>query len=150
MFPIKIDIHLSTHRWDARLRQHCSAPGMHLGPVMWKRNELTTQQLAFKCHQKGNMLTKYQMIKFIDFCEVWFLPESVARVAAIVGDHRCHTSRHLLKDILDVFLRYNRPSSFHTLPKVTCCGRWGCNLGQLLFSIGERSGERAGQGSNSI
>ncbi|GFX24903.1 hypothetical protein TNCV_3451731 [Trichonephila clavipes] len=22
-----------------------------------------------------NMLTKYQMIKFIDFCEVWFLPE---------------------------------------------------------------------------
>ncbi|GFU14965.1 hypothetical protein TNCV_795371 [Trichonephila clavipes] len=41
-----------------------------------------------------NMLTKYQMIKFIDFCEVWFLPESVARVAAIVGDHRCHTPRH--------------------------------------------------------
>ncbi|GFU56851.1 hypothetical protein TNCV_88121 [Trichonephila clavipes] len=34
------------------------------------------------------MLTKYQMIKFIDFCEVWFLPESVARVAAVVGDHR--------------------------------------------------------------
>ncbi|GFV13818.1 hypothetical protein TNCV_3695301 [Trichonephila clavipes] len=28
------------------------------------------------------------MIKFIDFCEVWFLPESVATVAAIVGDHR--------------------------------------------------------------
>ncbi|GFR26994.1 cytochrome P450 4c3 [Trichonephila clavata] len=30
----------------------------------------------------------------IDFCEVWFLPESVARVAAIVGDHRCYTHRH--------------------------------------------------------
>ncbi|GFW09311.1 hypothetical protein TNCV_4276391 [Trichonephila clavipes] len=43
---------------------------------------------------QDNMLTKYQMIKFIDFCEVWFLPESVARVAAIVGDHRCHTPRH--------------------------------------------------------
>ncbi|GFV75301.1 hypothetical protein TNCV_1481471 [Trichonephila clavipes] len=43
---------------------------------------------------KDNMLTKYQMIKLIDFCEVWFLPESVARVAAIVGDHRCHTPRH--------------------------------------------------------
>ncbi|GFY30511.1 hypothetical protein TNCV_3522741 [Trichonephila clavipes] len=41
-----------------------------------------------------NMLTKYQTIKFIDFCEVWFLPESVARVAAIVRDHRCHTPRH--------------------------------------------------------
>ncbi|GFV30735.1 hypothetical protein TNCV_2468421 [Trichonephila clavipes] len=29
-----------------------------------------------------------------DFCDVWFLPESVARVAAIVGDYRCHTPRH--------------------------------------------------------
>ncbi|GFX40780.1 hypothetical protein TNCV_3760041 [Trichonephila clavipes] len=46
-------------------------------------------------HQIGdNMLTKYQMIKFIDFCEVWFLPESVAKVDAIAGDHRCHTPRH--------------------------------------------------------
>ncbi|GFX77590.1 uncharacterized protein TNCV_1752011 [Trichonephila clavipes] len=53
---------------------------------------------------KNNMLTKYQMIKFIDFCEVWFLPESVARVAAIVGDHRCHTPRHRFKETLDVFL----------------------------------------------
>ncbi|GFX51583.1 hypothetical protein TNCV_5012871 [Trichonephila clavipes] len=43
---------------------------------------------------KYNMLTKYQMIKFIDFYEVWFLPESVARVAAIDGDHRCHMPRH--------------------------------------------------------
>ncbi|GFW55267.1 hypothetical protein TNCV_116531 [Trichonephila clavipes] len=37
---------------------------------------------------------QYQMIKFIDFCEVWFLPESVARVATIVGDNRCHKPRH--------------------------------------------------------
>ncbi|GFV38689.1 hypothetical protein TNCV_4420571 [Trichonephila clavipes] len=41
------------------------------------------------------MLTKYQMIKFIDFCEVRFLPESEARVAVIVGDaavqHRLST-----------------------------------------------------------
>ncbi|GFU80938.1 hypothetical protein TNCV_1276851 [Trichonephila clavipes] len=44
-----------------------------------------------------NMLTKYQMIKFIDFCEVWFLPESVARLAAIVGDHLCHMPRHYSK-----------------------------------------------------
>ncbi|GFY17520.1 hypothetical protein TNCV_3518751 [Trichonephila clavipes] len=41
-----------------------------------------------------NMLSKYKMIKFIDFCEVWFLPESVARVAAIVGDPRCPQPRH--------------------------------------------------------
>ncbi|GFY05710.1 uncharacterized protein TNCV_4403771 [Trichonephila clavipes] len=66
----------------------------------------------------NNMLTKYQRIKFIDFCEVWFLPESVARVAAIVGDHRCHTPRHQFKETLDVFLGYSRPSSSHTLPKL--------------------------------
>ncbi|GFV94424.1 hypothetical protein TNCV_3352621 [Trichonephila clavipes] len=42
----------------------------------------------------NNMLTKYQMVQFIDFCEVWFLPESVARVAAIAGDNCCHTPRH--------------------------------------------------------
>ncbi|GFU76766.1 uncharacterized protein TNCV_4467041 [Trichonephila clavipes] len=65
------------------------------------------------------------MIKFIDFCEVWFLPESVARVAAIVGDHRCHTPRQLFKDTWDVFLGYSRPSSFHTLPKLIWCGSWG-------------------------
>ncbi|GFT94364.1 hypothetical protein TNCV_2391491 [Trichonephila clavipes] len=41
-----------------------------------------------------NKWRKYQMIKCIDFCEVWFLPESIARVAAIVGDHRCHKPRH--------------------------------------------------------
>ncbi|GFT25979.1 hypothetical protein TNCV_5126451 [Trichonephila clavipes] len=29
-----------------------------------------------------------------NFCEVWLLPESVARVAAIVGDHRGYTPRH--------------------------------------------------------
>ncbi|GFT15497.1 hypothetical protein TNCV_3265051 [Trichonephila clavipes] len=45
-------------------------------------------------YRADNMLTEYQIIKFIDFSEVWFLPESVARVAAIVGDHRCHTPRH--------------------------------------------------------
>ncbi|GFS59048.1 hypothetical protein TNCV_69461 [Trichonephila clavipes] len=41
-----------------------------------------------------SMLTKYQLIKFIDFCEVWFMPESVAEVATIIGDRRCHTLRH--------------------------------------------------------
>ncbi|GFW80364.1 uncharacterized protein TNCV_2944961 [Trichonephila clavipes] len=55
---------------------------------------------------QNNMLIKYQMIKFIDFCEVLFLPESVDRVAAIVGDHRCHTPRHRFKETLDVFLGY--------------------------------------------
>ncbi|GFW00138.1 hypothetical protein TNCV_484341 [Trichonephila clavipes] len=45
-------------------------------------------------HIANNMLTKYQISKFIDFCEVWFLPESVDRIATIVGDHRCHTPLH--------------------------------------------------------
>ncbi|GFS67854.1 uncharacterized protein TNCV_2295171 [Trichonephila clavipes] len=76
------------------------------------------------------------MIKFIDFSEVWFLPESVARVATIVGDHRCHTPRHRFKETLVVFLGYSRPSSFHTMPKLTWCGSWGCNLGQSLSNHG--------------
>ncbi|GFU56903.1 hypothetical protein TNCV_2437801 [Trichonephila clavipes] len=59
------------------------------------RRDLDVADVATKCGKFGdNMLSKYQMIKFIDFCEVWFLPESVARVATIVGDHRCHTPRH--------------------------------------------------------
>ncbi|GFV72449.1 transposable element Tcb2 transposase [Trichonephila clavipes] len=62
-----------------------------------------------------------------NFCEEWFLPESVARVAAIVGDPRCHTPG--FKEILDVILGYSRTSSFHTLPKLIWCGSWGCNLG---------------------
>ncbi|KFM77487.1 hypothetical protein X975_15885, partial [Stegodyphus mimosarum] len=76
------------------------------------------------------------MIKFIDFCEVWFLSESVARVAAIVGDHRCHTPRHLFKETLDVFLGYRRPSSFHTLPKLIWWGSLECNLGQSFSNHG--------------
>ncbi|GFS75454.1 uncharacterized protein TNCV_1640651 [Trichonephila clavipes] len=59
------------------------------------------------------MLTKYQMIKFVGFCEVWFLPESEA---ASIEDHRCHTPRHRFKETLDVFLGYSRPSSFNKLP----------------------------------
>ncbi|GFT33911.1 hypothetical protein TNCV_4383931 [Trichonephila clavipes] len=54
------------------------------------RNLVTTHLLRLQY----NMLIKYQMIKFIDFSKVSFLPESAARVAAIVGDHRCHTPRH--------------------------------------------------------
>ncbi|GFW74277.1 uncharacterized protein TNCV_2524801 [Trichonephila clavipes] len=62
--------------------------------------------------------------------------ESVARVAAIVGDHRCHTPRYGFKETLDVFLRYSRPSSLHTLPKLIWCGSWGCNMGQPLSNHG--------------
>ncbi|GFT11151.1 uncharacterized protein TNCV_1084991 [Trichonephila clavipes] len=76
------------------------------------------------------------MIKFIEFCEVRFLPESEARVAAIVGDHRCRTPRHRFKETLDEFLGYRIPSSFLTLPKLIWCGSWGCNLVQSLSNHG--------------
>ncbi|GFY05238.1 hypothetical protein TNCV_2206841 [Trichonephila clavipes] len=66
--------------------------------VIGSRPRHLTNIYNYKIHRqqslRNNMLTKYQTIKFIDFCEVWFLPESVARVAAIVGDHHCHTPRH--------------------------------------------------------
>ncbi|GFS63891.1 hypothetical protein TNCV_1128951 [Trichonephila clavipes] len=51
-----------------------------------------TPDLTFK--QNNVRMHMYQMITFIDFCEEWFLPESVARVATIVRDHHCHTPRH--------------------------------------------------------
>ncbi|GFX79630.1 uncharacterized protein TNCV_826181 [Trichonephila clavipes] len=72
------------------------------------------------------------MIKFIDFCEVWFLPDLVARIAAIVGDPRCHTPRHSFKETLDVFFRYSRPSSVHTLPKLIPTLR-RCSTGCLKY-----------------
>ncbi|GFX95370.1 hypothetical protein TNCV_3684221 [Trichonephila clavipes] len=55
---------------------------------------METRIRVLKLKMKDKMLTKYQMIKFIDFREVWFLPESVARVAAIIGDHYCYTPWH--------------------------------------------------------
>ncbi|GFX81060.1 uncharacterized protein TNCV_1910531 [Trichonephila clavipes] len=88
--------------------------------VKWPLPQISIAETV-SSDDEDNMLTKYQMIKFIDFCEVWFLPESVARVAAIVGDHHCHTPRHLFKETLDMFLGYSRSSSFHTLPKLIWC-----------------------------
>ncbi|GFX94655.1 uncharacterized protein TNCV_3088841 [Trichonephila clavipes] len=100
------------------------------------------------------MLTKYQIIKFIDLCEVWFLPESVAKLAVIVGDHHRHTTRQGFKETSDVFCWYSRPNSFHTLPKLIWCGSWKCNLGQSLSNhgphvFGKIYEKRADQGSNS-
>ncbi|GFW19337.1 uncharacterized protein TNCV_256641 [Trichonephila clavipes] len=75
------------------------------------------------------------MITFIDFHEVWFLTKSVARVAAIVRDHGCHMPRHWFKESLDVFWD-TADQAASTLPKLIWCGRWGCNLGQLLSNHG--------------
>ncbi|GFV66854.1 uncharacterized protein TNCV_4258291 [Trichonephila clavipes] len=82
------------------------------------------------------------MIKIIEFCEVWFLPEPVARRADIVEDPRYHKPRHWFKETLDVFLGYNRPSSFHTLPKLIWCGCCGCNLGQSMSKNGPHAFDR--------
>ncbi|GFW77228.1 uncharacterized protein TNCV_2726581 [Trichonephila clavipes] len=115
--------------------------------------------IAYKGYDADFMVfnSKTDMCINKDFCEVWFLTESLARVAAIVVDHRCHTPRlvdhrchtprlvvdhrchtprHLFKETLDVFLGYSRPSSFHTLPKLIWCGNWGCNMGQSLSNHG--------------
>ncbi|GFW32085.1 uncharacterized protein TNCV_2601111 [Trichonephila clavipes] len=101
------------------------------GENFWRRSGPTQSCRAIEEDDDlgDNMLTKYQMIRFIDFCEVSFLPESIARVVAIVGDHRCHTPRHCFKETWDEFLGYSRPSSFHRLPKLIWCSNWGCNLG---------------------
>ncbi|GFY30751.1 hypothetical protein TNCV_3119111 [Trichonephila clavipes] len=61
------------------------------GVLLWDDSATATQNHIATLDK---MFTKYQMIQFIDFCKVGFLPESVARVAAIVGDHLCHASQH--------------------------------------------------------
>ncbi|GFW24094.1 uncharacterized protein TNCV_4951381 [Trichonephila clavipes] len=76
------------------------------------------------------------LIQIRGLCEVWFVPESVARVAAIVGDHLCHTPRHGFKETLHVFLGYSGPSSFQTSSKMIMCGGWGYNLVQSLSKHG--------------
>ncbi|GFX97913.1 hypothetical protein TNCV_4905641 [Trichonephila clavipes] len=45
------------------------------------------------------------MIKFIDFCEVQFLPESVTRVADISGDHCCPYASALIQRDFGCVLR---------------------------------------------
>ncbi|GFV29475.1 hypothetical protein TNCV_5123271 [Trichonephila clavipes] len=71
------------------------------------------------------------MIKFIDFCEVRILPESVARVITI---EITATTRLGIdsKRLLDVSLGYSKTSSFQTLSKLIWCGIWGCNPGPSL------------------
>ncbi|GFT13206.1 uncharacterized protein TNCV_4076661 [Trichonephila clavipes] len=79
------------------------------------------------------------MIKFIDFCEMWFLPESEARVAIIVRDYRCHTPRHRFKETLDAFLACSRPISCHTSPKLIWeaiqCGDRRRTFGQCVARV---------------
>ena len=113
-----------------------------------------------KIYFVDNMLTKYQMIKFIDFCEVWFLPKSVARVAAIVGDHASALVQRDFGCVLGVQQTMQLPRvaivawvPYHTLPGVAAGDViWVNHRATMdhMFSINERSGERAGQGSNSI
>ncbi|GFU99894.1 uncharacterized protein TNCV_1257431 [Trichonephila clavipes] len=87
--------------------RHSGTPCRYLDVLYIDASSILKQLFALQI--SGNMLTKYQMIKFIVFCEVWFLPESVARVAALP-----------------------------TLPKLIWCGSWGCNLGQSLSNRGQR------------
>ncbi|GFU41848.1 hypothetical protein TNCV_3873191 [Trichonephila clavipes] len=73
----------------------CHIPGFmeeYVSVMAWR--EEPTGKIIQPSASLDKMFTKYQMIKFVDFYEMCFLPESVARVAAIVGDHRCHTPRH--------------------------------------------------------
>ncbi|GFV56219.1 hypothetical protein TNCV_3266261 [Trichonephila clavipes] len=97
--------------------QACEISGIAVDPSV---TPISSVVCGGSCWTHGNgpydnMLTKYEMITFIDFCEVWFLPELVARVAAI--DRNRHTLRNIFKETLDVFLGYRIPSSLHALPK---------------------------------
>ncbi|GFY30534.1 hypothetical protein TNCV_3522971 [Trichonephila clavipes] len=71
-------------------------------------------------------------------------------VATIIGYNRC-TRLGIESEALDVFLGYSSPSGFHILQKLIWCSSGGvwASMG-CTFSIGDRSAEQAGQGSNSI
>ncbi|GFW64276.1 hypothetical protein TNCV_2415261 [Trichonephila clavipes] len=87
------------------------------------------------------------------------MTKSIVSVAAIVGYKCCHTPRHRIKEVFDVSLGY---SSLHVASTycqscsgVAVGGGGGsrdnrCASVDHAFSIGERSGKQAGQGSNSI
>ncbi|GFW52568.1 hypothetical protein TNCV_404961 [Trichonephila clavipes] len=77
----------TSSRWCEELVQKATGDNSNAGITGREDGKFRIRFLT----SPDNMLTKYQMIKFIDFCVVWFQPESVARVAAIVGDHHCHS-----------------------------------------------------------
>ncbi|GFV40869.1 hypothetical protein TNCV_1637531 [Trichonephila clavipes] len=72
------------------------------------------------------------MIKFIDFCEVWSLPESIARVAIIVGDPHCHTLGIDSKRLWMCSWAKQLPH----VANVDLVWQPGCNLSQSLSNHG--------------
>ncbi|GFT70191.1 uncharacterized protein TNCV_3456521 [Trichonephila clavipes] len=74
------------------------------------------------------------MIKFIDFCEVWFLPESVP---AIVG---CHSllpnASTLIRRDFGCALGVQQTKQLPHVAKVDLVWQLGCNLGQSLSNHG--------------
>ncbi|GFV28417.1 hypothetical protein TNCV_5071851 [Trichonephila clavipes] len=97
------------------------------------------------------------MIKFIDFREVWFQPELVARVVAIVGRSPLSHASALIQRDFGCVLGVHQTKKLPHVAKVDLVWQLGgviwVNRGATMdhmFSIGEESGERAGTGSNSI
>ncbi|GFW47866.1 hypothetical protein TNCV_2400531 [Trichonephila clavipes] len=64
--------------------------------------------------------------------------KSVGIVVAIVGYNHCHTSRHRIKEALDVSLRQSSlyPCGFQILPKLIWCSSGWCIPGQSLYKYG--------------
>ncbi|GFV69883.1 hypothetical protein TNCV_1982501 [Trichonephila clavipes] len=103
------------------------------------------------------MLYKDQTMKITASCDVNMMTKSVVSIAAIVGYNHCHMLWYGIKDALHVSVGCSSPCGFHILPKLIWCSSRGCILGQSLCKhgphvswIGDRSGEQAEQGSNSI
>ncbi|GFT94540.1 hypothetical protein TNCV_1490601 [Trichonephila clavipes] len=70
---------------------------------------------------------------------------STVRVAASVGYNRGHTTRHRIKEALDVSLGYSSQYGFHMLPKMIWCGSGWCILDKSLRkqeSQGKRRNKR--------
>ncbi|GFW94199.1 hypothetical protein TNCV_1979391 [Trichonephila clavipes] len=97
------------------------------------------------------------MIKITAFCDKWMMTKSVVSVAAIVGYNRSHTPRHKIKEALEVSLGYSSLDavSIYCQKLIWCSSVWlsrasCCANMDYTVLIGDRSGELAGQRSNSI
>ncbi|GFV98333.1 transposable element Tc3 transposase [Trichonephila clavipes] len=151
------DLNPIEHVWDTlgrriAARLHHPKNTQQLKQMLIEEWALLPQEML---HQLvlNNMLHKDETIQITASCDMQMMTKSEVSVVAIVDYSLCHTPRHRIKEALDVSLGYSSPCGFHVLSELIRCNSGRRILGQLCkhtFSIRDRSGEQAGEGSNSI
>ncbi|GFX45367.1 hypothetical protein TNCV_1026271 [Trichonephila clavipes] len=84
-----------------------------------------------------NHLTAVKSVTILEnFCEVWFLPESVARVAAIVGAATLPHASALIQRDFGCVVGVQKTKQLPHVAKADLVWQLGCNLGQSLSNYG--------------